>query len=163
MEHAHRGPRASALLVGFAIVIVLTTAATARASRAYYWTEAHAERAAKTIHVHYIGEASTAAAQLREANQRLAAVKQQVDACKCGYDELSRALEAQAAAQDFYNGAVKGWPVVRSRCDGRGVPNRRYQFPRFRCTVVIDHNDDYEVSDVSIRPRSATRFTYRWL
>jgi hypothetical protein len=154
------------IAIGGSLLVLLGTALASTAfarSSAYYWTEAHAEKMAKTIRVHYYGEKADAAAKLSEANQRLAVVKQQSDSCKCNYDELEQALVAQAVAQDFYDGASKGWRVLRARCDGRGVPNKQYKFPRFRCAILIDHNDTYERADVAMRPLSALHFSYRFL
>jgi hypothetical protein len=154
------------IAIGSSVFVLLGTglASTASASSsAHYWTEAHAEKSAKTIRVHYRGEKATAAAQLNEANQRLAIVKQESDACQCDYDELAQAETDQALAQQFYDGAKKGWRVTRSHCDGRGIPNKRYRFPRFRCTILIDHNDKPDLADVSLRPVSPRRFAYHFL
>ena len=150
-----------------ALMFVASPGIAARGSltsfRAVYWTEDYAIRRVMTVRVHYAGEASGAAARVREYQQRYDSVNQQSAACGCGYDEVASAGERLAQWKGFYYEASRGWRIPRADCRGRGAPDRTFRFKSFRCVVLIDHNDTPQVRSLYLRPVTRTGFAIRWI
>jgi hypothetical protein len=149
-------------------VVAVVAAPVALSATSTYWTVTHAEKAARTIRAHYEGEAKEAHDSWIASQRALERNRQEVSTCvNPDYCRVTRELVAYyekkvAAKYNLYRRALKGWPVTKALCEGRGIPNSRYEFPEFRCKVLINHRGNGEVHIVSVTPRSATRFTYQF-
>jgi hypothetical protein len=163
------------LALGGALAALLSAQAAQAHKTNWSWTESYAEaRVIKTVRYPAPSyEKEETQDVYNEAKARYEAAVRESQACQCGYDEVSRAIDPYSQAEENLIEARRGHPVVDATCIGSGPAVNRIRFRHFRCVVLIHFPasvEGYGYAQESLRRgrvyihvRDRTRLYYKWI